>query len=302
MNKSDLKRIIKEEIQLAVFEQQLQESKLTDFLSKIKAAAVKAAKTNYEDAASHVNMEKLTAKPLPQGALEKAQMELEKDSQTLSEGFVDQIKQFAKGGLVGGGLGSVISGIVSIAGGLQYIDRSFNQWYYKTIQGMAESDVMKIMVDMYGAQAAEGSIWFKLGMYAFFVFFTIATLSFITLYIIKKTGPAPVDPFASFNRKAKKGLKEATLPSNVKSFAQRKGVLPLIMKIASWAEKAGKRIVGGTAVGKNYDSLILDVTPNGGEIHINLDTAEGYEEIKVNAEEVYNYNDFKKALAFTGFK
>ena len=204
MNKSDLKRIIKEEIQLVVFEQQLQESKLTDFLSKIKAVAVKAAKTNYEDAASHVNMEKLTAKPLPQGALEKAQMELEKDSQTLSEGFVDQIKQFAKGGLVGGGLGSVISGIVSIAGGLQYIDRSFNQWYYKTIQGMAESDVMKIMVDLYGAQATEGSIWFKLGMYAFFVFFTIATLSFITLYIIKKTGPAPVDSFASFNRKAKK--------------------------------------------------------------------------------------------------
>jgi len=208
MKKSELNQLIKEEIQLAVFEQQLTESKLTDFLSKIKAAAVKAAKANYEEASNHVNIDNLTTKPLPQGAMEKAQMELETDSQSLNEGFVDRLKQFAKGGLLGGGIGSFVSGILSVAGGLQYIDRSFNQWYYKTIQGMAESDVMKIMVDMYGAQAAEGSIWFKLGMYAFFVFFTIATLSFITLYIIKKTGPAPVDKFDSFNKRPKKKLKE----------------------------------------------------------------------------------------------
>jgi len=208
MKKLELKELIKEEIQLAVFEQQLTESKLTDFLSKIKAAAVKAAKANYEEASNHVNIDNLTTKPLPQGAMEKAQMELETDSQSLNESFVDRLKQFAKGGLLGGGIGSFVSGILSVAGGLQYIDRSFNQWYYKTIQGMAESDVMKIMVDMYGAQAAEGSIWFKLGMYAFFVFFTIATLSFITLYIIKKTGPAPVDKFDSFNKRPKKKLKE----------------------------------------------------------------------------------------------
>ncbi len=97
-------------------------------------------------------------------------------------------------------------------------------------------------------------------------------------------------------------MTEATLPSNIRSFAERKKVLPLVMKVARWAEKAGKKIVGGTAIGKNYGTLILDVTPDGGEIYINIDTAPGYEEIKVNAEEVYNYNDFKKALAFTGFK
>ena len=51
---------------------------------------------------------------------------------------------------------------------------------------MAESDVMKIMIDLYGAKAAEQSIWLKLGSYAFFVFFTLATLSFIVAYATRK--------------------------------------------------------------------------------------------------------------------
>ena len=46
-------------------------------------------------------------------------------------------------------------------------------------------------------------------------------------------------------------LEEANIPDNIKKFAQRKYVLPLVKKIAGWAEKAGKRIVGGTAIGKD---------------------------------------------------
>ena len=211
MKLSQLKSLIKEEIQVAVFEQQLNESKLTDFFSKIKAAAVKTARANYKDAVNHVNIEKLEANPMPDGLLDKAQQELEAKSSTIQEGFIDTVKKFSVGGLVVGGFGSLFSGIASLAGGLQYIDRSFDKWYYETIQGMAESDVMKIMIDMYGAQAAEGSIWFKLGMYAFFVFFTIATLSLITIYIIKKTTPAPPPTPSKFDRRRSKKNRLALL-------------------------------------------------------------------------------------------
>ena len=89
-----------------------------------------------------------------------------------------------------------------------------------------------------------------------------------------------------------KVLKEASLPDNIKKFAKDKHALPLVMQVAKWAEKAGKRIKGGTAIGKNYDTLILDLTYQGGEIRINLDT----EEIKVNNEVVIDFTDFKNAL------
>ena len=87
-------------------------------------------------------------------------------------------------------------------------------------------------------------------------------------------------------------LDEANIPDNIKKFAQRKYVLPLVKKIASWAEKAGKRIKGGTAIGKDYNTLILDLTYQGGEIRINCET----HEIEVNGEEVYDYSEFINAL------
>jgi hypothetical protein len=55
-------------------------------------------------------------------------------------------------------------------------------------------------------------------------------------------------------------LTEAYVPSNIAEFAKRKGVSSLVKTVAGWAEKVGKRIVGGTAIGKNYDTLILDMT------------------------------------------
>ena len=87
-------------------------------------------------------------------------------------------------------------------------------------------------------------------------------------------------------------LDEGYIPSNIEEFAKRKYVLPLVKKIANWAEKAGKRINGGTAIGKNYSTLILDLTYQGGEIRINCDT----EEIVVKGEPVENYNEFVDAL------
>ena len=87
-------------------------------------------------------------------------------------------------------------------------------------------------------------------------------------------------------------LNEAYVPDNVMSFAKRKGVANVVNQVARWAQKAGKRIVGGTAIGKNYSTLILDITHQGGEIRINTDT----DDIEVNSQYVDNYDSFVSAL------
>lgn len=88
------------------------------------------------------------------------------------------------------------------------------------------------------------------------------------------------------------GLSESSVPDNIMSFAKRSGIVPIVKQVARWAEKAGKRIVGGTAIGKNYSTLILDLTYQGGEIRINTDN----DEIKVNGISVYDYMSFMNAL------
>ena len=183
MKQSELRQLIKEEIQTAIFKQQLNENKLGEFLSSIKTAAIKAAKDNCQDAMNHVDTDKLKAEPLPSGLLDKAQRELQKEPQDINEG---RFRDFMEKGFKTGVYGSAISAITALSAGTDYLGMSFNKWYYNTIQGMAESDVMKVMTDLYGAKAAESSIWFKLGMYAFFIFFTIAILSIITLKLTKK--------------------------------------------------------------------------------------------------------------------
>jgi hypothetical protein len=88
------------------------------------------------------------------------------------------------------------------------------------------------------------------------------------------------------------GLQEVKIPENIKSFAKRKQIIPLVMQVARWAEKAGKNIAGGTAIGKNYSTLVLDLTREGGEIHINTED----ETIEVNGNWVDNYDGFLTAL------
>jgi hypothetical protein len=87
-------------------------------------------------------------------------------------------------------------------------------------------------------------------------------------------------------------LEEAYIPSNIEEFAKRKGIMPIVKQVSRWAEKAEKRISGGTAIGKNYNTLVLDLTYQGGEIRINTDR----EDIEVNGEQVYDYKSFVKAL------
>lgn len=87
-------------------------------------------------------------------------------------------------------------------------------------------------------------------------------------------------------------VNEAYIPSNIEEFAKRKYVLPLVKKIANWAEKAGMGIRGGTAIGKNYNTLILDLTYQGGEIRIDCE----YKTITVNGEDVDDYDSFVSAV------
>jgi len=100
------------------------------------------------------------------------------------------------------------------------------------------------------------------------------------------------DWFTNSYEKDNTSLDEANVPDNIKRFAKRKGISSLVNKVASWAEKAGKRIVDGTAIGKNYSTLILDLTYQGGEIYINTDN----DTIEVNGIEVQDYNSFASAL------
>jgi len=88
-------------------------------------------------------------------------------------------------------------------------------------------------------------------------------------------------------------INEASVPSNIKEFAKRKGVTALVNRVAGWAEKVGARISGGTAIGKDYGTLVLDMRYQAGEIRINT----GNETIKLFNEPVTSLAQFKKVYA-----
>jgi hypothetical protein len=85
-------------------------------------------------------------------------------------------------------------------------------------------------------------------------------------------------------------LTEAFVPSNIKEFAKRKGVSSLVNKVAGWAEKVGKGIRGGTAIGMNYSTLILDMTYQGSEIRINTNN----DTVTLYDEPVRSFDEFKQ--------
>ena len=84
----------------------------------------------------------------------------------------------------------------------------------------------------------------------------------------------------------------AQIPSNIEKFAKERGVLRDVKQLARWAEKAGLGIRGGTAIGKGYDTLVLDLTYNGAEVY--FDTYTG--KIKVNRQPVNSWKTFSKAV------
>jgi len=100
------------------------------------------------------------------------------------------------------------------------------------------------------------------------------------------------EPFVKYIKSINEAeLTEANVPSNIRDFAKRKGVSSLVNKVAGWAEKVGARIAGGTAVGMNYATLVLDLDyKQQGEIRINTDN----ETIKLYDEPVDNFNAFQR--------
>jgi hypothetical protein len=93
-----------------------------------------------------------------------------------------------------------------------------------------------------------------------------------------------------------KELWEGSVPDNVAKFAKRKGISSMVNKIAGWAEKAGKKVTGGTAIGKNYDTLILDLGYQDSAIRIEI--PEGT--VTVYDQPVRDFNSFVTALKQEG--
>jgi len=87
-------------------------------------------------------------------------------------------------------------------------------------------------------------------------------------------------------------LEEAYVPSNIAEFAQRKGISSLVRKVAGWAEKVGARITGGTAIGKGYNTLILDLGYQTADIRIDVED----ETIELYDEPVNSFPEFKRVF------
>jgi hypothetical protein len=77
----------------------------------------------------------------------------------------------------------VITALVSMSGWIQYLNSTFTRWYYSEIQKLAEPEVMQIMKT---AGQDGGSMYSKIGMYAFFIFFTIAVISLVAARMTQK--------------------------------------------------------------------------------------------------------------------
>jgi hypothetical protein len=109
------------------------------------------------------------------------------------EGFSAAINKIAVKLGTGATRMGIITALVSMSGWIQYLNSTFTRWYYTEIQKLAEPEVMKVMQDLAKAGQAEGSIWAKFGMYAFFIFFTIAVISLVAARMTQKPKNEYVD-------------------------------------------------------------------------------------------------------------
>jgi hypothetical protein len=167
---------------------------LGDSIKKIKNLAIKMATTKYDRAKSHLNVDKIASAEEFNGtdAMNKATAALLQQND-LDEDLKSTINKIAVKLGTGSTMLSIITALVSMSGWIQYLDSSFTKWYYTEIQKLAEPEVMKVMQDLGRAGQAEGSIYGKLGMYAFFIFFTIAVISLVAARMTQKPKKEYVD-------------------------------------------------------------------------------------------------------------
>ena len=165
-----------------------------DSIKKIKSLAIKMASTKYDRAKSHLNIDKIASADKFDGsdAMNKATSALLQQND-LDEDLKSTINNLAVKLGTGATMMGIITALVSMSGWIQYLDSSFTKWYYTEIQKLAEPEVMKVMQDLGSAGQAEGSIYGKLGMYAFFIFFTIAVISLVAARMTQKPKNEYVD-------------------------------------------------------------------------------------------------------------
>jgi len=165
-----------------------------DSIKKIRSLAIKMASTKYDRAKSHLNIDKIASADDfdASGAMNNATAALLQQND-LDEDLKTAINKIAVKLGTGATMLGIINALVSMAGWIQYLDSSFTKWYYTEIQKLAEPEVMKVMQDLGRAGQEEGSIYGKLGMYAFFIFFTIAVISLVAARMTKGTKKEYVD-------------------------------------------------------------------------------------------------------------
>jgi hypothetical protein len=165
-----------------------------DSIKKIRNLAIKMASTKYDRAKSHLNIDNIASAEDFNGTdvMNKATAALLQQDD-LDEDLKATINKIAVKLGTGATMMSIITALVSMGGWIQYLDSSFTKWYYTEIQHLAEPEVMKVMQDIGKAGQAEGSIYGKLGMYAFFIFFTIAVISLVAARLTKATKNEYVD-------------------------------------------------------------------------------------------------------------
>jgi hypothetical protein len=158
-----------------------------DSIKKIRNLAIKMASTKYDRAKSHLNLDKIASADDFNGkdTMNKATAALLQQND-LDEDLKATINKIAVKLGTGATMLGIITALVSMSGWIQYLNSSFTKWYYTEIQKLAEPEVMKVMQDLGSAGQAEGSIWGKLGMYAFFIFFTIAVISLVAARMTQK--------------------------------------------------------------------------------------------------------------------
>jgi hypothetical protein len=167
---------------------------LGDSIKKIRNLAIKMASIKYDRAKSHLNIDNIASSDDFNGkdAMNKATAALLQQND-LDEDLKATINKIAVKLGTGATMLSIITALVSMGGWIQYLDSSFTKWYYTEIQKLAEPEVMKVMQDLGRAGQAEGSIYGKLGMYAFFIFFTIAVISLVAARMTQKPKNEYVD-------------------------------------------------------------------------------------------------------------
>ena len=217
-----------------------------DSIKKIKSLAIKMASTKYDRAKSHLNIDKIASADKFDGsdAMNKATSALLQQND-LDEDLKSAINKIAV--KVGGSstMMAIITAFISVSGWIQYLDSSFTKWYYSEIQKLAEPEVMKIMQDMGKAGQAEGSVWAKLGMYAFFIFFTIAVISIVAARLTKTTKNEYVDD---------KGVEHvaAALPQTEEE--------PVTEALVKGKTYGGSKCEGGCFVGKTGLMKIIKIS------------------------------------------